>query len=150
MAAGLSDPALRFAGMHHPWRTFREFSEWTLHWRRLPDGLLGITDHRLKVVTLALGMSQAQRRCTIAHETEHIKRGPAPRLLVEKDEHWVRKDTARLMLGDIVAVGEALAWAVDLREAADELWVDVDLLEDRLRHLHPAERGYLQRRLADD
>jgi glyoxylase-like metal-dependent hydrolase (beta-lactamase superfamily II) len=38
----------------------------------------------------------------------------------------------------------------DLAEAADDLWVDEQLLRCRLRHLHPSERGYLQQRLAED
>ena len=44
----------------------------------------------------------------------------------------------------------ALAWAHNLDEAADELWVDVETLEVRLAHLHPSERHYLRRRLQHD
>jgi hypothetical protein len=45
--------------------------------------------------------------------------------------------------------GEALAWAQDEHEAAEELGVDVGVLRDRLRWPHPSERHYLTRRLED-
>ena len=67
--AGASHP-------HHPWRRFGELTDWSLRWAELPPGVMGRTCHQTKTVTLALGMSQAERRCTIAHETEHIERGP--------------------------------------------------------------------------
>ena len=53
------------------------------------------------------------------------------------------------MLPDIRAVAEAMAWAHTPMEAAEELGVDLYVLRKRLRHLHPSERGYLERRLAD-
>lgn len=136
--------------MHHPWRTFRELVEWTLVWAPLPFGVWGQTDFDAKTVTLTLGMSQAERRCTIAHETQHILRGPAPVGVMGREELLVDQNAARLLLPDVRAVGEALAWANGLDEAAEELWVDRDLLRVRLEHLHPAERAYLKRRLEED
>jgi hypothetical protein len=63
-------------------------------------------------------------------------------------ERRVSDIACRRLIG-IRDLGEALAWAHDVDEAADELWVDVDTLRARLDHLHPAERAYLRRRLAD-
>lgn len=136
--------------MHHPWRAFRELVDWTLHWAHLPEGLLGLIDFGAQTVTLDSRLTQAERRCTIAHETEHIRRGPVPAHLRAREERTVDRNVARRMLPDIKAVGEALAWAHQLEEAADELWVDEATLRARLEHLHPAEQHYLRRRLEDD
>ena len=86
-------------------------------------------------------MTQAERRCTIAHEAEHMAG--------ERREVSADRNAARLLLPDIHEVGEALAWAHSLHEAADELWVDEATLRARLDALHPSERHYLNRRLAE-
>lgn len=135
--------------MHHPWRAFRELVDWTLHWAHLPEGLLGITDYRTRTVTLDRRLTQAERRCTIAHETEHIHRGPIAGGCWGPEERVINRNVARMLLPDIKAVGEALAWASSNAEAADELWVDEPTLRARLDHLHPAERAYLRARLHD-
>jgi hypothetical protein len=136
--------------MHHPWRRFRELVDWTLRWERLPDGIFGETCFATKTVTLTTGLDQAQRRCTIAHETQHILRGLPPTGMEGWEEELVDRNVARLLLPDIETIGDALAWADwRVREAADELWVDRFILESRLRHLHPSEKGYLRRRHAE-
>lgn len=127
--------------MYHPWRAFRALSDWTLLWAALPAGILGLTDHRTRTVILAHGLTQVERRCTIAHETEHA--------LGERREIVADRNAARLLLPDIKAIGEALAWAHSLEEAAEELWVDEATLRVRLDALHPAEVHFLRRRLAD-
>lgn len=136
--------------MHHPWGAFRALVDWTLHFAHLPGDIVGITDFEARTVTLDADLTQAERRCTIAHETEHIHRGPVPAGLRAKEEERADRDAARLLLPCVRTIGEALAWAQDLEEAADELWVDEPTLTARLRHLHPAERAYLHRRLAVD
>lgn len=117
--------------------------------QRLAAGYTSTTDHEAGTVTLATGMDQAQRRSTIEHERQHVLRGPVPTWLEAREEREVDKAAARTLLPDIEAVGEALAWAQCLAEAADELWVDEDTLRARLEHLHPAELHYLRRRLAE-
>lgn len=133
----------------HPWRRLRELAHVTLIWADLGPHLLGLTDHATATVVLNRGLSQAQRRCTIAHELTHVERGPVPGWLTAREEREVDKVVARQLLPDVEAVGEALAWAHTLVEAADELWVDEPTLRARLEHLHPAERGHLRRRLAE-
>lgn len=135
--------------MHHPWRTFRDLADWTLIWAPLPFGVWGLTNFRTKTVTLAPGMTQVQRRCTIAHETQHVIRGPVARHHQAREERVVDRNAARLLLPDISAVGEALAWSQNEDEAADCLWVDRYTLRARLDALHPSERAYLKRRLED-
>ena len=134
--------------MHHPWRRLRALADWTLIWAHLPTGLMGYTDWRNKSITLDRRLLQAERRCTIAHELEHIRRGPVPAdpVLAAREEEAVNRATARRMI-TIRDLGEALAWTRDLDEAADELWVDRPTLEARLRSLHPSERAYLKNRL---
>lgn len=134
---------------HHPWRAFRDLAHITLRWAHLPDGVLGVTDFEAGTVTLAHGMNQAERRCTIAHETQHVVRGPVPAYLRAREEREVDRCSARLLLPDVKVIGEALAWAVSVGEAAEELWVDEPTLRARLEALHPAERGYLRQRLGE-
>lgn len=135
--------------MHNPWQAFRALTHISLRWAQLPDGLLGYTDFDLMEVVLSPRLDQAQRRCTIAHETQHLLRGPVPEHFQAREEVTADKIAARLLLPDIKVVGEALAWARSNAEAADELWVDEAMLRCRLDHLHPAERGYLKKRLAE-
>jgi hypothetical protein len=134
---------------HHPWRRFSALTEWTLGWAELPPGVMGLTCHRTRTVTLAVGMSQAERRCTIAHETEHILRGPVAAHEVAREELLIDRRVSRLLLPDVRQVGDALVWSdgrVDA--AADALWVDDYLLQSRLASLTDAERAYVGGRLA--
>ena len=132
---------------YHPWRRLRELVDVTLHWH---DGSpAGWCRHSTRDVSLQRGMTQAERRSTICHEVVHLERGPAVRGYGAREELEVSKEAARRLLPDIRVVGEALAWAVCLDEAAEELWVDRGTLRVRLEHLHPAERAYLRRRLAE-
>ena len=135
--------------MDHPWRRLRDRPDWLLEWALLPPGLMGSTCHRRRVITLDLRLSQAERRCTIAHELEHVERGPMPSdpILAAREEESIERAVARRLV-TIRALGDALAWARTRDEAAEELWVDVATLEARLRSLHPAERAYLTRRLS--
>ena len=112
---------------------------------------MGLTCHRTRTVTLALGMSQAERRCTIAHETEHILRGPVPPHEARHEELAIDVSVARLLLPGLHRVCDAMVRAGgDLETAADELWVDDYLLQVRLGALAGRERAYVDRRLAED
>ena len=114
--------------------------DWTLYWRDLGDeDLLGRTDFDSRTVTLAKGMTQAQRRSTIAHETAHIERGPVPAFLQPREEAQVDQLAARRLIS-FDALAAAAVWAHTVEELAEELWVDVDTMLCRLRHLHPSER----------
>lgn len=136
--------------MHHPWRVFRSLVGWRLHWSHdLPEDQMGEVDFNAQTVTLAHGLTQAERRCTIAHETQHIIRGPVLEHLQDREEIAADRLAARLLMPDVRVIGEAMAWAHNLSEAADELWVDEPMLRARLGGLHPSERGYLRSRLAE-
>ena len=134
--------------MHHPWRALGRLSGWSLHWRALPEVMLGFTDHATQTITLDPRQSQAERRCTLAHELEHVRRGPMPidPRAAAREESAVEQATARALIG-LERLGDALAWSLDEHEVAEVLWVDVDTLLTRLQHLHPSERAFLMRRL---
>lgn len=143
------EPAPR-SPVHHPWRRFSELSDWALLWAELPPGVMGLTCHRTRTVTLALGMSQAERRCTIAHETEHIVRGPVAPHEAGHEELAIDRGVARLLMPSVGGVADAMARASGhLETAADELWVDDYLLQVRLGSLTSRERVCVDRRLAE-
>ena len=129
----------------HPWRLLRSLSEVTLAWH--DDGDAGWFDHDSLTLSIRKGMTQAERRSTVRHELEHYRRGRVWAAWREREELACELAAARELI-DIHKLGETLAWSTCQEEAADELWVDVDLLQARLKHLHPAERAYLRERLA--
>jgi hypothetical protein len=135
-----------FRAMFHPWRTLRALSHVTLLWH--DGGPAGLTNFCRHTISLRRGLTQVERRCTLAHELHHIARGPFLDVNRAKEELAVDREAARQLI-DVRALGEALAWAHNYAEAAEELWVDRGTLEARIHHLHPAERAYLRHRLAD-
>ena len=127
----------------HPWRDLRSLAHVTVHWRTLAAPMSGCTDGER--VWLHDGLSQVERRCVLAHELEHVRRGhhEAQPAAVERE---VRRAVARYLLPDLAAVAGALAWAHDRVEAAEELWVTEAVLQDRLDGLTEAERAWLDSR----
>lgn len=132
----------------HPWRRFRREKDWLLEWALLPDGVMGVTDWDARTVVLDQRLTQAERRSTIAHELEHIRRGPFPAWMTTREEEAVEQAAARKLI-PLDRLIDALAWSRCRFEVAEELWVDVDTLEARLRGLHPSEWAVLTRRLGD-
>lgn len=131
----------------HPWRRLRDLDHVTLLWH--DGGPMGLTNFINQTISLRRGMTYEQRRCTVLHEVLHIERGPVLTTLAGREELRVRKETARLILPDVRELARALVWARTPEEAAWELAVDLGVLRDRLRHLHPAERGFVRRALEE-
>lgn len=129
----------------HPWRLLRSLPEITLAWHDGEDR--GWYEHETQTLSIRRGMTQAERRSTVRHELEHHFRGPLLGELIEREEAACELAAARDLI-DIRKLGEGLAWTRNLAELADELWVDEDLVEIRLKRLHPSERAYLNQRLA--
>lgn len=122
----------------HPWRDLREhLPHVTVHWRSLPWPLSGCTDGQR--VWMHDGLTQVQRRCTIAHEMIHVRMGHTSRQ-PEPVERQVRRATAAYLLPDMEVVRRELAWAHCLEEAADSLWVTPGVLTDWLA-LNPPARS---------
>ncbi|GAB2613823.1 hypothetical protein GCM10027067_26750 [Pseudactinotalea suaedae] len=123
--------------MFHPWRRLRALEGVRLEWSRLRPGLLGATDGE-GVVVLHPEQSQRQRRCTLAHELAHVKLGHTGSCGPVEDAQ--ARDLAARWLIPIEALLDALRWTRDWEELADELWVDVATLQDRLDWLTDDER----------
>lgn len=107
----------------------------------LPGGLMGCVDHEQRVIWLTTGLTQAERRCTIAHEVGHLERGPAPDdpALADQEERAVDAWAARLLI-PTGALVRAFQWSQHLDEVAEELWVDERMLRARLRALTDDEQ----------
>lgn len=134
--------------MHHPWRRLRDdYPDWAVVWCEL-DGQLAYVDWDVKAIYMDRRLTQAERRSTVCHELFHLDRGPAPDdpVLVAREELAVERLAARALI-PLRPLGEALAWSRFAPVVADVLWVDEQLLDARLDHLHPSERAYLHRRL---
>lgn len=133
----MSAPERSLRNVWHPYRALP--SEWRLRITRLPDGLLGLTDHSARTVTLTAGMTQAQRRSTMAHEIGHVERGPVPEHIEHIEERAVDVLAARRLI-PLEQLIDAARWARCTHELAEDLWVDEATLRVRLDHLHPSER----------
>lgn len=114
-----------------------------------PLGLRGrVTPHGVQIDRTC---DQRGRRSTLTHEVVHLERGPVPDHphLALREERTVETITARRMirLSDLV---DAILWCQGRTddEAAEELWVDHDILEARIRALTPRERGWVERQIA--
>lgn len=121
----------------------RSLVDWTLEWAYLPGDVVGVTDWAHRTVTLDVRLTQVERRCTIAHELEHIARGPAPAWDVVREELAVDAAVARCLI-PLGRLATAVAWSLDPHEIAEELWVDVPTLEARARGLTAGERDVLR------
>src|SRR5690625_7195002 len=117
--------------MWHPWRRLRALTHVTLHWQPL-QGLLGATNGS-NLIVMDPRQSQAQRRCTIAHELAHIELGHTGGC-TGAEEAQARRLAARWLI-DMDRLLDALAWSEELEEVAEELWVDLATLYARLEGL---------------
>lgn len=150
--AVLSEAIPRVADMNFPAPVTRRIAQlpYELEIRRHDGGKMGRALHSAEAITVRNDLHWYSFVCTVLHEVLHLLNGPQPRGLRAKEEEWVRRQTAREMIPDVRHLGEVLAWAASPAEAADELGVDIYVLRKRVRHLHPSERAYLERRLAAD
>lgn len=131
MVAGMS--------LFHPWRALRSAEHVDLQWSRHP-AVLGRTNGTNRI-TLHPDQLQVERRCTLTHEMVHLewghRSGCHPTV-----ERQVRAEAARRLI-TIEYLLDALAWTDDWDEAADVLWVTVDVLRDRIDNLSADETAAL-------
>lgn len=125
----------------HPWRRLRELAHITLRWH--DGGPRGQCKHSTQEISIRRDLSQAERRSALAHELEHLARGPAIVGHVARDEADVTDRTARYLIpfGSLV---DALLWANDDHELAEALWVDVYTVRARLAGLTATETALLE------
>ena len=93
---------------------------------------------------LRTGMLLVEQRSVLWHELVHADRGDTEGC---SDERTCIRDAAREAIA-VEDLANVVCWSEDAHERADELKVTVELLDARMDHLHPSERGYLQRRLS--
>ena len=112
-----------------------------LTWADLPPGVRGLTDGS-SAIWLEVDQLQVERRCALAHELAHIDLEHTTKPTVAEEQAARRFAAQKLITWDSLV--DVFRWAHNAFEAADELWVTVDVLEDRLRFLHPHERALLR------
>lgn len=140
---------------YSPWRHLRKLTHLDLLWtddEKILEDAAGWYYAELDTIVLDSRLTQVERRSVLCHELAHALRRDEPcgHPALDAVQELRADQWAARKLIDLHALGEALAWASSLGEAADELWVTRDLLDVRLAHLHPSERGYLKSRLAGD
>ena len=107
---------------------------------------MGKCKHSTQEVSLRRDLTQAQRRAALLHELEHLAHGPAVVGYVEQDEKATRERAARWLI-PLENLGDALVWANDDHELAEELWVDLGTVRTRLSTLTAEESRLLNDRL---
>lgn len=127
--------------MHHPWRELRDRGDGVvLHFTKFTDGRTAATNGN-NAIWLDQDLDQVERRCAAQHEQAHIDLGHTS-CTDPREESAARRMTAqKLIYWD--ALVDVFKWAHNAHEAADELWVTPEVLEDRLRFFHPNERALL-------
>lgn len=123
--------------------------------RREPIGWnrLGEYIHHLSLIRLDPRMCRRQARSVLAHELQHVLHEDTA-TICGTTTRWqeVRADhaAARLLidindLADVLVIHDQ-----NIQSAAVALRVSVDMVEIRLKRLHPSERHLLTRRLQPD
>lgn len=145
----LSEAARTLPGMEipDPWR--RAGDEWSsvqIVYRDLPSQVRRAETRWLRgdpvAIVLDRGLNQRERRCSLAHELEHLDRGQPCGTLRATIEARVCADTARYLLPDLEVIGKTLA-VYDARQTAVDLWVTYKVLIDRLNALSDEESLYV-------
>lgn len=143
----MEDPAGSAGALTSPWDYVgRHYPDWVVRFadlRGLPE--LMCWDER--VVLLERSRDMHERRCDLAHAVGHLDLQHRGDTYNRKHEEAARRYAAKMLI-DLKPLAEAMAWSNSCVEVAELLRVDVPTLTKRLEHLHMAERGYLQRRLA--
>ncbi|MFF0816591.1 hypothetical protein ACFYVR_15790 [Rhodococcus sp. NPDC003318] len=138
---------------HHPWRKLRDhYPHIDIVWDdTLPDGVAGFWDGETTIY-LDPRLTQAAKRSTLEHETQHVDRDFAPidEVLLAREEALVDKLAARNLI-TIDALIDALRWCrgVAGAELVDEVWTDHHTLNVRLASLTPDERTQIESALTD-
>lgn len=131
----------------HPWRRVAH----PVRFGHLEGGRLGAWDPETGTIWIAHGLTQAERRSTLAHEQIHAERADeacASPWHEAKVERLVEREAARRLISLDALVLEML-WTQNLHDLAEALWVDETTLQARLDGLTTQEHGELERRLFD-
>jgi Zn-dependent peptidase ImmA (M78 family) len=130
-----------------PWRHLREhYPHVVVYEHEMPPGYLGCVDPEKGIIWLDSRLTQAERRSVLAHELGHLERGPAPagEHADPVEERAVDVWAARKLIA-IHDLAAAFGWSDHPAEIAEELWVNVHMLNVRLETMTQAEMMLLAR-----
>lgn len=130
----------------HPWRHARDhYPGIVIDTRcRLADGQMGELDG--DTIRLCRTLTQAERRCTLAHELVHIERRGHEHADPATEERLVEAESARRLI-TVEQLVDAFRWHrhPTLTDLADELWVDTPTALARMENLDPIEVAQIER-----
>lgn len=107
----------------------------------LPNSILGGVDHEKRIIWLARGLSEVQRRCTLAYEIAQFQQGPTPTdPCLAAAYRRVAEDWAALMLVPSEAFVDAWAACLDLAAMAARVGVDLQMFRARIRAASDADQ----------
>ncbi len=135
----------------NPWAALKERDDVLFDLADLPAGEHGRWYAGERVILLAKGLTYAERRTALGHELGHAHFGDTctGNAHVNSRQERAADIYAANMLIDIDDLISALRWSSDPWEIADDLQVTPRLVEIREARMHPGERAYLRRQLAD-
>jgi hypothetical protein len=96
---------------------------------------------RLQTMLVRQGLTQAERRCVVAHEIRHMERGDTS--CTPKVHHEAARD-----LISLEELADALVWCLGYEEVAEHLHVDARTARARINTLTQDEKDYIEGRIA--
>lgn len=125
----------------------RRFPDWVIRHRPLGGSVPEVMCRRRRVILIDSGTSWPEKRCSLAHAVAHLDLGHQANGQLSQ---WMEREANGLAARRLIPVqrlADVLCWTRHTLEVAEELQVDVATLEVRRRHLHPAERAYIEQRM---
>ncbi len=119
---------------------------------RLGEYVLGAGCHGGGLIRLEPSMPRRQMRSVLCHELRHHEFGDvgsACGKATARQERRADSSAARLLVNIHDLADAMVIHARHPSAVAVELRVSVDVVHARVEHLHPAERAYLRRRMAE-
>lgn len=138
----LFDPE-RYALQHHPGVEVIETD-------RLPGRVLGCVDHVKGIIWLARGLSEVERRCTLAFELGQLEQGPTPvDPFLAAAHQRSAEDWATRMLIPAECLFSGFRLSRELPVIAAFLQVDLPMLRARMRAMTDEEQDAAMAAIAD-
>lgn len=142
--------------MYDPWEDLLSRPGLVFGVTRLPHGRGWWLPERNAIV-LDDRLGRVARRCALAHELAHVEAddracaglGPGCDRIADRQEWAADQLAARWLVALPDLAAALLAHGDDVAAVAEELDVESHVIVTRVQRLHPAERHYLRRRLAE-
>ena len=131
---------------YNPYSELAARPDWTLCFTPLPGEERGRWYDRLQTMLVRRDLTQVERRCTVAHEIEHALAGDEPQndpVLDARREELRHRAAARKLIDFADLMRARKLYPDDPAQAAEELHVDLETLETRVRWLTKGERTRL-------